>query len=81
MCSEQAKRTAALEDYQMGEIIGSIFGVLIALLAVWFIIWLYILLPSDMASSRGRNAFAWVLVSIFFSPILAIFLLWILGDA
>jgi hypothetical protein len=34
-----------------------------------------------MAEARGRSAIGWVLVSLFFSPILAVFLLWVLGDA
>lgn len=46
-------------------------------LAVWFII----LLPMEMANSRNRSAFGWVLVSVFFSPLLAILLLWLIGPA
>jgi len=65
----------------MGEVIGAILGLMMMGLMMWFIVWLFILLPSNMASSRGRSAFSWVLVSIIFSPFLAIFLLWLLGEA
>jgi hypothetical protein len=34
-----------------------------------------------MASNRGRSALIWVLVSLVFSPLLAIFLLLVLGRA
>ena len=53
---------------------------LFALAALYFTVWLLILLPAEMAEARGRSAFSWVLVSLFFSPFLAIFLLWWLGD-
>lgn len=61
------------------EIISSVFALLIAVGFIWIIFWFYISLPSEMAQSRNRSALAWVLVSIFMSPILAIFLLWLLG--
>lgn len=57
-------------------ILFAIFG----LLALYFTIWLLILLPADMAEARGRSALNWILVSLFFSPFFAIFLLWWLGD-
>ena len=53
---------------------------LFALAALYFTVWLLILLPAEMAEARGRSAFSWVLASLFFSPFLAIFLLWWLGD-
>ena len=53
-----------------------IFG----LIFFYFSIWLLILLPAEMAEARGRSAVRWVLVSLFFSPGLAIILLWWLGD-
>ena len=42
---------------------------------------MFILLPADMAESRGRSKLTWVLVSLVFSPFAAIFLLWVLGRA
>ena len=47
----------------------------------WFIVWLLFLLPADMARDRNRSPFAWVLISLIFSPFLAILLLIVLGDA
>ncbi|NPD16260.1 hypothetical protein HOY34_13755 [Xinfangfangia sp. D13-10-4-6] len=55
-------------------------GIMI-IFATWFSIWLMILVPADMARNRGRSALAWVLISLFFSPFLAILLLLIMGDA
>lgn len=54
---------------------------IVGLAALYITLWLFILLPARMAEARGRSAIGWVLVSIFFSPILAVFLLWVLGDA
>ncbi|MCF1710387.1 hypothetical protein L0V05_16375 [Tabrizicola sp. J26] len=51
------------------------------LAALYITLWLFILLPARMAEARGRSAIGWVLVSLFFSPLLAVFLLWVLGDA
>lgn len=39
----------------------------------------YIMVPARMASARNRSTLAWVLVSLFGSPILAVFLLLLLG--
>lgn len=60
--------------------IEGIFVLIFGLAALYFALWLFILLPARMAEARGRSAFGWVLVSIFFSPILACLLLWLLGD-
>ena len=60
--------------------IEALFALLLGLAALYFGLWIFILLPADMAKARGRSAFGWVLVSIFFSPILACLLLWLLGD-
>jgi RsiW-degrading membrane proteinase PrsW (M82 family) len=51
------------------------------LISLVFIIWLAILLPASMARTRGRSAVLWVLVSLFLSPLLAILLLLVLGNA
>jgi len=60
--------------------IEGLLALLFGLVAFYFTIWILILLPARMAEARGRSAFGWVLVSLFFSPFLAILLLWLLGD-
>ena len=49
------------------------------LLAVVFAFWLYIVVPAQMAERRERSAMGWVLISIIFSPIIAIIALLVLG--
>ncbi|MFZ1725124.1 MAG: hypothetical protein WAU13_00520 [Albidovulum sp.] len=61
--------------------IEGLFFLIFGLAALYFTLWIFILLPVRMAETRGRSAFGWVLVSIFFSPILACLLLWLLGDS
>ena len=61
------------------EIFGTLMMLVVMLGATWVIVWVYILLPAEMAQDRNRSALVWVLVSIFMSPILAIFLLWLMG--
>lgn len=56
-------------------------ALIVGLAALYFSLWLFILLPARMAEARGRSSLGWILVSIFFSPFLAIFLLWLLGAA
>jgi len=56
--------------------IAGLFG----LLVLGFYIWLVFVVPAQMASRRGRSAFAWLLVSIFLSPFLAIALLLVLAN-
>jgi len=61
--------------------IEGLFVVIVGLAALYFALWLFILLPARMAEARGRSAVVWVLLSLFFSPFMAIILLWLLGDA
>lgn len=56
-----------------------LFGLIFCLLALWFVLWFYLFLPAGMARKRGRSEIGWVLISLIFSPSLAIFLLLILG--
>ena len=56
-----------------------LFGLIFAILAIWFAVWLVVLLPYRMAIARNREGVAWVLVSLFGSPFLAIVLLLALG--
>ncbi|TGD61982.1 hypothetical protein EYC08_17235 [Tabrizicola sp. WMC-M-20] len=58
-----------------------LFALLVGLAVLYFTLWLFILLPARMAEARGRSAVVWVLLSFIFSPFLAIFFLWLLGDA
>jgi len=58
-----------------------ILALIVGLAVLYFALWLFILLPARMAEARGRSAVVWVLVSLFFSPFLAVFLLWVLGYA
>jgi hypothetical protein len=41
--------------------------------------WLCILLPAQLAATRGRSAVIWVILTIFLSPLLTIPLLLIFG--
>ena len=52
---------------------------ILLLFALIFGVWLYIFLPAKMAERRGRSAIGWVLISLIFSPLIAIIALWVLG--
>lgn len=54
---------------------------LISVLAAILIVWLYFYLPAMMAIDRNRSATIWVLISLVGSPLLAVLLLFALGDA
>ena len=58
-----------------------LFFMIFGLAALYFTLWIFILQPARMPQARGRSAFGWVLISIFFSPILACLLLWLLGNS
>jgi len=55
-----------------------IFGGLGVLAAAY---WIFLLLPAGMAESRGRSRIGWAVSSLLFSPLLACFLLALLGDS
>lgn len=59
----------------------SLLFLIVALVALYLALWVYIFLPAQMAEARGRSTFAWVLVSLFFSPFAAVILLFLIGDA
>jgi hypothetical protein len=63
------------------EILGPLLVLIIGMFALYIVIWFYIILPMEMADERGRSKAIWVLISILMSPFLAIFLLWLLGNA
>jgi hypothetical protein len=61
----------------LDSVIFFVFGAFALFIAIWFCI----LLPYGMAERRGRHPILWVLVSLLISPILAVLLLLMLGDA
>lgn len=58
-----------------------LFVLIFGLFALFVIVWFYIFLPAGMAERRNRSQIGWVLISLFFSPIIAIIALLVLGDA
>lgn len=50
-------------------------------ISTWGLLWLWIFLPSKMACHRKRSPAIWILVSLLFSPLVAITLLAVLGDS
>jgi len=65
----------------MPDVFAAVFGLAVAILTIWLLVLLVFLVPRDMAKDRNWDPIAWVLVSIFASPFLAIPLLWLLGEA
>jgi hypothetical protein len=53
--------------------------VVVGVVALALIFWLYIWLPASMAADRGRSSLGWVLLTIFFSPLITIIALLVLG--
>ncbi|WP_170469038.1 hypothetical protein [Ruegeria arenilitoris] len=58
-----------------------IFILVLYVLAMVALLWLYFVVPWNMAKNRNRNPWIWVGISIVGSPLLAILLLYALGDA
>lgn len=52
---------------------------LFLIIGIWAFWWIAITVPMEMARARNRDTAGWLLVSIFGSPIAAIFFLWLLG--
>jgi hypothetical protein len=73
-------RSSQTREQQM-EILGPLLVLIIGMFALYIVVWFYIILPMEMADERGRSKAIWVLISILMSPFLAIFLLWLLGNA
>lgn len=61
--------------------LGAVFAILAMIFAMWLMYQLFVAIPADMARARGREPFAWVLISLLGCPFLSIFLLWFLGRA
>ena len=53
--------------------------ILFCLVFLWVSIWLVLFVPAGMATRRGRNRLIWMMISLCFSPVLAILLLAALG--
>ena len=60
---------------------GDAGSILFVFMAIFLVVWFYIILPAQMAGTRNRSAVIWVLISFVGSPLLAIPLLLVLGDA
>ena len=56
-------------------------SLIIVVAAIAFVVWLCVLVPMKMANNRGRSAILWVLVSLFVSPLVAIIVLYAIGEA
>jgi hypothetical protein len=54
---------------------------IVGLLLLVVLIYVFIVLPMSMAKARNRNRFGWLLVSLVFSPLVAIVALLVLGRA
>lgn len=65
----------------MVDFVGIILGLLAGGCFLYFCWWLGITVPVRMARARARDPVIWVLISVFGSPCLAIFLLCCLGPA
>lgn len=57
--------------------LGFVFLLVALVIGVWFCF----LLPMSMARARGRSALGWLFISLVFSPLFAIVMLMVLGEA
>lgn len=57
----------------------SIFLIIIVIIVLTIYI-LFSIVASNMATKRGRNAFAWFLLALFISPFLSYLILFLLGE-
>ena len=55
------------------------FVLMMVFLIIAFRFW--ILLPMSMAGARGRSALGWLFISLAFSPLFAVVMLMVLGEA
>ncbi len=58
----------------------TIGAILFGVIGLAFVIWLWIIVPANMAANGKRSSLIWVLISFVGSPLLAILLLYALGD-
>lgn len=57
------------------------FEIVFGLLVLAGAVYIFIILPMNMAKTRDRNPFGWVLISLLASPLVAIIGLLVLGRA
>ncbi len=65
----------------MIEVISALGVLAVLAFSIWFAWVIVVTIPMDMARARNRDPAAWVLVSIFGSPFLAIIILWFVGPS
>ncbi len=63
------------------EVMQSIVTIIGSIVVLIFLLWLYFVVPWQMTERRNRNTWVWVAISVVGSPLLAILLLYALGDA
>ncbi len=54
-------------------------SLLIGVAVIAFLVWLCVIVPMNMARTRGRSAILWVLVSLLVSPLVSIIVLAAMG--
>lgn len=54
-------------------------AVVLSLVMVIFLFWISIWVPATMAAERGRSVLGWLLMTLFFSPVISIIALLVLG--
>ncbi len=65
----------------IASLLGHGLSVLLGALLVGIAVGFLIVLPAEMAKERNRSPVTWVLVSLLFSPLAALLLLYALGPA
>lgn len=66
------------DNSPLGIILGSVLGIIIVIAIIGLYFGLYVAV-AVMAKHRGRSVVAWLLLSLFLSPLLCIILLWAVG--
>lgn len=65
----------------MGELALSLLVFAAALCVFWAVLWVCVLVPMEMAKARGRKPWVWLLIAMMASPLVAIILLMLVGEA
>ena len=61
--------------------IEGLLSLLMFVFILWFVIWICILLPANMARTRGRSSVGWVIFGLVTNPLFACLVLWMIGDS
>lgn len=77
-CREECKASAEVVIFELFEVLLAI-ALMFALAVVYF--WFAVALPAEMAEIRQRSKWKWVAVSVCFSPLLVLPVLYFLGAA